>query len=237
MSRSPRSLRFVRLLLASAPVLASLQACGRSEPGDYLLYDDDGTSGSATGGSVGTGGAGTAGTLPGKGGMMGVAGTAIGGSTGTGGAGSLGGAGGKGGTGAGGGVAGVGGVITGGVAGVGATGSAGEPNPPDVTCGGDKCDAATESCCVSVGGFACIANTRACNGAVLDCTSADDCAGGAVCCLTFTSPTGSASVCKDRCSGMNQDSERQLCSTDAECMGNRRCVPTVFGVSVCTRRP
>lgn len=230
MPRSHRSLRFARLLLASAPALAALQACGRSEPGDYLFDGDDVTSGSGGKGSLG--GSGLGGTRPGKGGTPSAAGAAIGGSsTGTGGAAATGGVGGK----VIGGAAGVGGAVTGGVAGEAGSGAAGEPNQP-VTCGNEVCDGSRESCCVSVGGFACISKQRACNGAVLDCTSASDCPGADVCCLSFTSPSGSASTCKDRCVGMNQDLERQLCSTDAECLGNRRCTATVFGVSVCTRR-
>ena len=125
-------------------------------------------------------------------------------------------------------------MVAGGFGGI--AGAAGEPNLPDVACGNERCDAATEVCCASVGGFGCISNTKTCNGAVLDCTSADDCAGSDVCCLSFTAPTGSASSCKDRCVGMNTDRERQLCSNDAECMGNRSCIATIFGISVCTRR-
>ena len=82
MSRLPLTLRLARGLLAAAPVLALLQACGRSEPGDYLFGDDDGTGGRGLSGNVGTsgsGGVGVGGTRPGKGGAASVGGTAIGG--------------------------------------------------------------------------------------------------------------------------------------------------------------
>ncbi len=223
------------------PAFVGLLACGRSEPGDYLFGDPDGASGSSVSGSTGVGGAGSGGGRPPKGGAPSTGGAVVGGATATGGTSIMGGTGGDIGT-AGAAMGGVsmGGASSGGIGGVGvggAAGAAGEPSVPDVACGNDRCEAGREVCCVSVAGFACIGNGRTCNGAVLDCTSASDCTGGDVCCLGLATPTGSVSSCKDRCAPANPESEWQLCSSDAECRGNRRCTQTVFGVSVCSRRP
>jgi hypothetical protein len=232
MSLLPRSAQLSRLLLVAAPLLALVQACGRSDPGDYL-FGDDGPGNSPTSGS---GGAGSGGASPGKGGAPSTGGgKAIGGSgvagSGTGGI--------VGGGGSGTGGSSVGGMPIGGKSTGGASmgGAAGEPNDPGVTCGSEVCDAGTQRCCAGVAGFACVANNQACNGAVLDCTTANDCSGNEVCCLTFASSDSSASVCKDQCAGMGAGRERQLCSTDEECSGNRSCFMTVFGVSVCARLP
>jgi hypothetical protein len=228
MSLLPRSARFSRLLLAAAPVLSLVQACGRSEPGDYL-YDDDGLPPSS-----GSGG-GSSGGRPSKGGTSSTAGASVGGKgiAGQGVAGTS-----IGGTGIGG--TGVGGTAVGGTSTMGGKasgGAAGEPSPPDMKCGAQFCNPSTQRCCAGVAGFSCIANNQDCNGAVLECTAAGDCSGDDICCLTFASPPGSASACRNECTGMGAGRDRQLCSTDAECSGNRSCVATVFGVSVCARVP
>jgi len=256
MASLTRSARLLRTLIVATCVLPLAQACGRSEPGDYL-YNSDGTISEAgtpsvggdavtgggtrntTGGTTGRSGSGSGGTRIGTGGSgVTTGGTSVGGSGVTTGGTNVGGTG-IGGTGVGG--TGIGGTGIGGtgVAGSGqaGTGAAGSPGNP-ITCGADVCDSARQSCCVGLAGAACIKKNAACGGAVLGCTLSSDCPGNDVCCISITGDISAASSCKATCNNMGTGRDRQLCQTDDECrMPFRFCTPTIFGVSVCTRRP
>ena len=236
-----RSFRLVSLLSVA---FASLQACGgRSDTEDYLFDEAPGGGTTSVAGTRNVGGSrpgGSAGT------------TSTGAVTGTGGSGAVpGGASGVGGGSSGsaaGGLPGMGGVSQGGMAqggmaqggvaqgGAGVAGSVtgGQPGSP-VTCGASICSAPAETCCATLGGFGCIPAGQSCAGATLDCGASSDCGGNDVCCLQIVGNSSVGSSCKNNCSGMGSGRERQLCTTDQECQGNRRCRDTVFGVRVCTR--
>lgn len=209
-----------------------VQACGRSEPGDYL-YNADGTisegasaSTTAGRGSTTTGGTrnGTAGaSSTGATGPSGSGGTLIttggGGPIPTGGSISVGGRNGTAGT-----------TSSGGIT------SAGAPSVSPITCGSQVCDANTQVCCAGLGGIGCIGLNQDCGGAVLGCTVNEDCGGSDICCISFTGDVNAASSCKARCD-MGTGRDRQLCQTVDECLPPFRfCTPTIFGVNVCTRR-
>lgn len=215
-----------------------VQACGRSEPGDYL-YNADGTisegarpnttagRGSTTTGGTrnGTGGAnGTGATSAGATGPIGFGGAAV-----TGGSGTIPTAG----------TVSVGGRTgTAGTTSMGGISSAGAPSEPPITCGSQTCDANTQVCCAGLGGIGCIGINQDCGGAVLGCTVNEDCAGNGICCISITGDVNAASSCKARCDNMGTGRDRQLCQTADECLPPFRfCTPTIFGVNICTRRP
>ena len=247
MASLTRSARLLRTLIVGTCVFPLVQACGRSEPGDYL-YNSDGTisvaASSNTGGDSTTT---TGGTRNTTGGANSTGGTRIipsgGASTGTGGSGTTPGGGkssfggtstGTGGTGKAGSGQGGSGVAGSPQAGTGAGGESGNP----ITCGKDVCDSSSQSCCVGLAGANCIPKNQACGGAVLGCTLNSDCPGNDVCCIALTGDISAASSCKNRCDNMGTGRDRQLCQTDDECLPPFRfCTPTIFGVSVCTRRP
>lgn len=219
-----------RTLLVLCGALALVQACGgRSDTEPYLFGADDPIT---VGGSSGAGGSGTAG----RGGSPGVAasaGVGVGASSPTGGA-----------VGAAGepsvGGAGVAGSGQGGGATAGTTsvaGAAGAPDGPFISCGASACDTDTQACCASLGGLQCVAKGTSCQGAVLGCTTNGDC-GVDLCCFSITGDASAASSCKPQCSFMGGGRDRQLCESDDDCRPPFRfCTPTVFGVSICTRRP
>ena len=230
MASLPRSARLLRALLVASCLVPLVQACGRSEPGDYL-FNADGTitqggsaittagRGSTSGGTRPTGGTsstGTAGTGP-----TGFGGTIVGGGgpVPIGGTISIG-----------------GGVATAGTTSIGGISSAGAPSVSPITCGSQICDANTQVCCASLGGLGCIGIDQDCGGAVLGCTVNDDCAGNDICCISITGDLSAASSCKDRCE-MGTGRDRQLCQSADECLPPFRfCTPTIFGVNICTRR-
>ena len=229
----PASSRFGRsfcLLCVLSCTFATLQACGgRSDTEDYLLGDGGPIDGPNGFGNGNTGASSSGGRSPGPG----SAGAPSAGGAATGGSGIP-----PGGT------TGLGGVAAGGAssagaaqggAGVAGSGAAGGADSAPITCGSRVCNAVRETCCVTVAGFACIPEEDACGGAILSCGAAADCSGDDVCCLRVLGEVGSSSACKSSCRGMGPDRERQLCRTDEECAGNRRCRDTVFGISVCTR--
>lgn len=228
----PASFRLGSALGLLCSSFAALQACGgRSDTEDFRFTDELPNGGvSGVGASSATGAVSSGGKKPtGSAGS----GTVVGGSSGVGGSGvvqggNVGLAGqGQGGKSSGGvGQAGTG-VVMGGVGGTGIA----DP----ITCGNTVCDALVETCCATLGGFGCIPEDEACNGAVLNCGSSSDCGGNQVCCLSIIDEVGSGSACKNNCNGMGPGRERQLCVTDADCRGNRTCRDTVFGVAVCTR--
>lgn len=239
------SLRSFRALCLLSLGVAGVQACGgRSDTEDWLFDDSP---------SVGNGGASAGGKRPaGSAGSSSVGGKAVGGSSavGTGGANaggaSLAGAGGASLAGAGGaGLAGSGGAAHGGVAqggmpSAGSPGSAGEPaggasHDAPITCGAEICDGSSQQCCATLGGIACLPQAALCSGAVLSCGSSTDCPGNQVCCLSLLGDTGTGSECRNNCPASGSALERQLCSSDAECRGPRRCRDTVLGIRVCTR--
>ena len=253
MASLTRSARLLRMLIVGTSVFPLLQACGRSEPGDFL-YNSDGTisvaASSSTGGDSFTAGGtrNTTGGANGRGGASaggGTRNTTGGVSVGTGGASTPGGGRPSGGSSVGGtGAGGIGKAGSGqggsGVAGSpqeAGTGAGGSPGHP-ITCGNDVCDSTVESCCVGLAGALCIKQNQACAGAVLGCTLNADCAGNDICCIAVTGDVSAASSCKARCDNMGTLRERQLCQTDDECAAPfRYCTPTIFGVNVCTRRP
>jgi hypothetical protein len=225
----PRPSHFLGLFAAGLLLLPLLQACGgRSDTEDYL-YGSDGSAANGSGASSSTG------ARPGGDGEgadgSGADGSGANGSGASGGATSTGGK-------ASGGTRpiGEGGVGTGGNA-TGGTGQGGSgvPPGPGVSCGDVTCTS-DEQCCAGFAGFGCIPQTQQCAGAVLSCSNSDDCSGNTVCCLkVIEADVGSGSQCKSACLGTGPQRERQLCQSDAECPFNH-CRPTVFGVSVCTRR-
>lgn len=240
MASLPRSARLLRSLVAATCLLPLVQACGRSEPGDYL-YDSDGPITSGASASMAGRGAGTAGTRSSNGGATVVAGRGPGGAFGAGGTVAIGGGAlGGGGPIPGGGHPGVGGTLAMGGVGVAGTGfvagAGGAVQITTITCGDQTCNGSTESCCAGLAGLSCIGKNQACNGAVLGCTVNADCGGNGVCCISITGELDAASSCKDRCD-MGTTRDRQLCQTDDECaMPFRYCTPTIFGVNICTRR-
>jgi hypothetical protein len=238
MASSPRSARLLRALLVASCLFPLVQACGRSEPGDYL-YNADGTisegargnttagrgstttggTRNGTAGASSTGGIGTGATGP-----IGFGGTAVVGGGGPiphGGSASVGGRTGTRGT-----------ATTGGIS------SAGAPAESPITCGSQTCDGNTQVCCAGLGGIGCIGINQDCGGAVLGCTVNEDCAGNDICCISITGDVNAASSCKARCDTMGNGRDRQLCQTADECLAPFRfCTPTIFGVNICTRRP
>jgi hypothetical protein len=233
------SVRWARALVAVTCLFPLVQACGgRSDTEDYL-FGSDGTITQGASANVG-------GTRTGVGGHTGIAGnnegatSPIGGTgIGTSGSGPIGGTIGVGGAvpiGGTGVVAGAGGIGVAGTTGI--AGAAGMPSGPPISCGAQTCDANQQTCCAGFGGFSCIAKNKTCNGATLGCTTNADCAGTGVCCISITGDADAASSCKARCDNMGAGRDRQLCETDNDCqMPFRFCTATVFGVSICTRRP
>jgi len=234
MASLPRSARLLRALVVVTCLVPVVQACGRSEPGDYLYGSDDpittgastGTAGrgSTTGGTRGS----TAGTSATAG--RGVGGNGVGGTVVGGGSGPV----------PEGGVTGIGGTVA-----VGGFGTAGAPSiagaggtvsVTPITCGAQTCNANTQSCCAGLSGLNCVRKDQGCEGAVLGCTVNADCGGNEVCCISITGDIDAASSCKAGCDrGTSRD--RQLCQADDECLPPFRfCTPTIFGVNICTRR-
>jgi hypothetical protein len=239
--------RWVRGLVIAGCLFSLVEACGgRSDTEDYL-FGPDGTI--TQGASASVGGKGVGGTRAGTGGnnigadggnsfgaVSGVGGTgfATGGTSAVGGSVSVGGTIGVGGTISVGGV----GVAGTGVGGAVTAGAGGMPSGPPITCGAQTCDANKQICCAGFGGFSCLAKNKTCNGATLGCTNSDDCSGAQVCCISITGDADAASSCKTRCDNMSGGRDRELCQVDADCQPPARfCTPTVFGVSICTRRP
>ncbi len=236
MASLPRSARLLRALVSALCLVPLVQACGRSDPGDYL-YNSDGTT--SEGASANTAGrSSTGGTRPNNGGANSTgassATSAVGGRGPIGSGGSVTGGrgpvpeGGEGGTG-------IGGTI--GVGGVGVAGAGGGVNVTPISCGDDICNADKENCCAGLAGLACVGKNQSCEGAVLGCTLNADCTGNDICCISITGDASAASSCKARCESMGMGSDRQLCQTDDECrMPFRFCTATIFGVNICTRR-
>ena len=242
MASLPRSARLLRALVVATCLFPLVQACGRSEPGDYL-YNADGTIGqgasSSTAGRSSTGGTrnGTAGTLGAGANGTGANGT---GGNGTGASGSVGGRGPI----SFGGTTTVGGsrpIPQGGEGGIGVAGTpamGGTGNVTPISCGDEICTTETQSCCAGLAGLSCVPKGESCEGAVLGCTINADCTGNDICCISITGSVDAASSCKARCDNMGTGRDRQLCQTDDECrMPFRFCTPTIFGVNICTRRP
>jgi hypothetical protein len=245
----PRLRHFLGLFGAGLLLLPLLQACGgRSDTEDYLFGSDpSGATGSGADGSGANASTGArSGEGPGQGEGAEGSGANGSGATGSGangsganGSGASGGAVSTGGKASGGtrpmGEAGEGGTGSGG-SGQGGSGTAGAPSGPQVSCGDATCNRLTHQCCAGFGGFGCIPEDQECVGAVLSCTNSDNCPGNTVCCLKVVeADVGSGSQCKAACLGMGPTRERQLCSSDDECPFGI-CRPTVFGISVCTRR-
>lgn len=229
---------FFGLFAGGLLLLPLLQACGgRSDTEDYLFGSDP--NGATGTGANGTGASPSTGAGPGSEGAQGTGANGSGANgSGANGSGASGGASSTGGNASGGsgpiGEGGVGGSDVGGTGQAG-SGSAGAPPGPGVSCGGATCNT-DQKCCAGFGGFGCIPESQDCTGAVLNCSNSDDCPGSTVCCLKVVeAEVGSGSQCKAACLGMGPQRERQLCQSGDECPFGF-CRPTVFGVSVCTRR-
>ncbi|HEX2872670.1 MAG TPA: hypothetical protein VHP33_15475 [Polyangiaceae bacterium] len=233
MASLPRSARLLRALVVAACLFPVIQACGRSEPGDYL-YNADGTISQGATSSTSAGRSSTGGTRNGTAGANGTGGSGTGATTSVGGRGPIG----------------VGGAVTTGgggpipQGGEGGTGIGGTPaqggtaSVTPISCGDDVCIAETEACCAGLAGLSCVRQGQTCEGAVLGCTINADCNGNDVCCISITGNAAEASSCKPRCDNMGTGRDRQLCQSDDECrMPFRFCTPTIFGVNICTRRP
>jgi len=241
MASLPGSARLLRALVVATCLFPVVQACGRSEPGDYL-YNSDGTiSVGAQGNTAGNSSRG--GTRNGSAGAIGVGANGMG-ANGTGATGPTGATGGRGPIGVGGtlGTAGSTPLPQGGEGGTGVGGTvAGQGGGVSVTpisCGDEVCTAETESCCAGLAGLSCIRKGGSCEGAVLGCTLNADCAGNDICCISITGDVNAASSCKASCDNMGTGRDRQLCQADDECRPPFRfCTPTIFGVNICTRRP
>ncbi len=232
MASLPRSARLLCALVSAMCLVPLVQACGRSDPGDYL-YNSDGTI--SEGGSANTAGrSSTGGTRPNNGGANSTGATSAAGGVGPiGFGGSV--TGGRGPVPEGGQGTGIGGTIA--VGGVGVAGAGGGVNVTPISCGDDICNADKENCCAGLAGLACVGKNQSCEGAVLGCTLNADCTGDDICCISITGDASAASSCKARCDSMGMGRERQLCETDDECrMPFRFCTATVFGVNICTRR-
>jgi hypothetical protein len=223
-----RLTRPFRALSAICCATFALQACGRSDVGDYYFDDElpgggavamGGTNASGGASSTGgkkpsTGGSSTTGGSMAAGGSMAVGGSAQGGAFTMGGAATA-------------------GTSQGGFtqAGAGGTGQA-----VAITCGDQVCNSLVEACCATLGGFGCIPENQECSGATLNCGSSGDCGGNQVCCLRLVGEVSAASYCKDECAGMGPGRERELCTDDSDCGAERpRCRDTAFGVRVCSR--
>jgi hypothetical protein len=243
MASLPGSARLLRALVVAACLFPVIQACGRSEPGDYL-YNADGTISQGASSNTSAGRSSTGGTRNGAAGANGTGANGTGANgTGANGTGATTGVGGRGPIGVGGTIA-VGGTGTfpeGGEAGTGvgaAAGQGGTGNVTPISCGDEICTAETQSCCAGLAGLACIPKGQSCEGAVLGCTLNADCSGNDICCISITGSIDAASSCKARCDNMGMGRDRQLCQSDDECrMPFRFCTPTIFGVNICTRRP
>jgi hypothetical protein len=251
MASLPGSAPLLRALVAASCFFPLIGACGgRSDTEDYL-FGSDGTISVGASSNSGAGRGSTSGGTRAGGGSNGTAGRGtitagsgpitMGGSVSVGGGGpipeagepSVGGSA-VAGSSFGGAVS-MGGV---GVAGTGTAGTGGKPVVVPISCGNQTCDSSTQVCCAGLGGFGCLAKNKMCNGAVLSCTSNDDCAGNQVCCVALTGDVADASSCKGRCDNMGAGRDRQLCDVDADCLAPFRfCTATIFGINICTRRP
>lgn len=113
----------------------------------------------------------------------------------------------------------------------GAQTSTGSGDPP-IACGMEECDAATEVCCATLNGAACIPADEDCQGAAISCTSAAQCDAGEVCCGTFGGMSGQASCTSDPCGEDGPGSGIILCETEAECPPDVPCEPAPGGVGI-----
>jgi hypothetical protein len=106
-----------------------------------------------------------------------------------------------------------------------------------IACGAATCNAATEECCLGLGGGA--ASTCApiggCTGGVpLSCSGSASCTAGDVCCLTLGAQ-GPTATCQPTCNAGVVPSIR-LCGSNADCATGERCRPTAIGIAVCVAR-
>jgi hypothetical protein len=220
-SLCPRAFRALGLVYCT---IVGLQGCGRSDLDNYYFDDElPGSGAQAAGGASSSGGKkpGNGGTTSTKGGT-----TSVGASSA------------QGGTASSGGVS-AGGTATAGAAqggfGQAGNGVGGTGQVIPITCGGQTCNALSETCCATLGGFGCISQAQECTGATLVCGASSDCGDGLVCCLQLIGEAHATSQCKSECTN-GPGRERRLCNEDSECSPNRPfCRDTTFGVRVCTR--
>lgn len=117
-----------------------------------------------------------------------------------------------------------------GVGGSGQT-STGSGDTP-IACGMAECDPASEVCCATFNGAACIPADEDCQGATISCTSVAQCDDGEICCGTFGGGNGQASCTSEPCGGGGPGSGVQLCETDAECPPDVPCEPAPGGIDL-----
>jgi len=115
-----------------------------------------------------------------------------------------------------------------GVGGSGQT-STGSGDPP-IACGMEECDPASEVCCATFNGAACIPADQDCQGATITCTSVAQCDDGEICCGTFGGGNGQTSCTSEPCGGGGPGSGVQLCESDAECPPDVPCEPAPGGI-------
>ncbi len=106
--------------------------------------------------------------------------------------------------------------------------------PGQVPCGSTLCNVpATECCADDTGAMQCVPNGGACNGSVIACEERGDCAGGKICCFSWTN-TSSAATCQDPVfsdggagfgcpGGSGVQFYGQLCRSSAECPAGVSC--------------
>ena len=214
---------------SSGSITGSSSGAGSSTGGSSAGGSSTGGSsagGSSTGGSS-TGGSSTGGSSAGSSGggsnSGGSGGSGASGSSSSGGSeGSSGSSGGAQGSSSGGGPS-SGGLIDGGTSGT-------------IPCGATTCSAATDQCCVQIGGgisAACSPKGVPCPGVSVACSSAANCSTGESCCLALGLGGGGA-VCQSACTPGLGGLIIQLCSTTAECPAGQVCTATAaFGFRAC----
>lgn len=111
----------------------------------------------------------------------------------------------------------------------------GAPPSTTINCGMTSCDAATQQCCGTQGGASCIDIGDDCPGVVLSCSSAANCTGDDVCCLSGSGPGDAEAVCAPQCKGGGGPGggSIQLCQDSAECPPNIDCVEIFGGFFAC----
>ena len=75
----------------------------------------------------------------------------------------------------------------------------------NIKCGGNYCNAGTQSCCDPEGSPSCVNNGQFCNSLELPCTDAAECGGGKICCAQTHNGNGyvESVSCQTSCGGSN----------------------------------
>jgi hypothetical protein len=116
-------------------------------------------------------------------------------------------------------------------------------DPGKVACGSTTCSTPTDTCCTDDGGACQPSAGVTCNGNVVGCDEAADCAPGNKCCLVtdylYLSPgngpalsTDASYMCATSCDQLGYEVHRvtfQACKTTAECGGSFACLVQTCG--------